>query len=157
MNGNNPEAYSRLRNILAQKNMTVFQLHRTLESAGFPVNIKSIYRLATDEPLQKVDLRIAGAICRACNIQLGELITFEKPRAQLRRLDAKSQTRLDALMTKNNDGKLSTGERKEFAQLAENAHRMSIENARVLQAERRRSERSRNRPVSKTREAAVAA
>src|ERR1043166_7906360 len=101
MNGNIPVAYSRLKNVLAEKNMAVFQLHRMLENAGFPVNIKSVYRLATDGPLQKVDLRIAGAICKACKIQLGDLITFEKPRAQLHRLDAKSQARLDALMSKN--------------------------------------------------------
>jgi DNA-binding Xre family transcriptional regulator len=157
MNGNTPLAYSRLRSVLALKNMTVFQLHRMLEEMGFPVNIKSVYRLATDEPLQKVDLRIAGAICQACNIQLGELITFDKPRAQLRQLDTKSQRRLEELMTKNNEGKLTASERKEFAQLADKAHRISMENARVLLAERRRSERSRSRPAAKSRETAVAA
>ena len=87
-----------------------------------------------------MDLRIAGAICRACNIQLGDLIAFEKPRAQLRQFDAKSQTRLDASMTKSNDGQLMAREKKEFAQPADKAHRMSMENARVLQAEWRRSD-----------------
>lgn len=140
MNGNTPAAYSRLKIVLAEKNIAVFQLQRMLENSGYPVNIKSLYRLSADEPLQKLDLRIAGAICRACKIQLGELITFEKPHTQLRRFDAKSQARLDALLTKNNEGRLGVGERKEFAQLAEKAHRISMENARVLQAERRRTQ-----------------
>ena len=120
-----------------------------LTGAGFAVNIKSVYRLATDEPLHKVDLQFASTICLARDIQLGDLLTFEKPRAQL--------GRLDALMTKSNDGKLTATERKEFAQFAEKAHRISMENARVLQAERRRNERTRTRPTAKTRETAAAA
>jgi len=143
MNGNIPEAYSRLRIILAKMNVTVFQLHRRLEAAGFAVNIKSLYRLGSDEPIQKIDLRIAAAICRVCGVNLGELIALEKTPAQLRQLDGRTQSRLEALMAKNNDGKLTASEKKEFGQLAEKAHRISIENARVLVAERKRSERSR--------------
>lgn len=155
MNGNAPEAYSRLRAVLADRNVTVFHLHRQLSSAGFPVNIKSLYRLASDEPLQKVDLRVAGAVCRACGVEIGDLITFEKPRAKLHRFDPKSQARLDALMDKNNDGRLSAREKKEFAALAADAHRLSMENARILLAERRRS-KSPRRPPAKSR-AAIAA
>jgi DNA-binding Xre family transcriptional regulator len=155
MSGNIPEAYARLRIVLAQRNMTVFQLHRQLEGADCAVNIKSLYRLASEEPLQKVDLRIAAAICRACDVDLGELITFEKPRPQLRRIDARTQARLEELMAKNNDGKLTANEKREFAQLAERAHRISLENARVLQAERRRSGRSRTR-ATRRREAVAA-
>jgi DNA-binding Xre family transcriptional regulator len=139
MNGNAPEAYSRLRTVLAKRNLTVFQLHRKLDSAGLPVNIKSLYRLTSDEPLQKVDLRIAGAVCRACDVGIGDLITFQKPRAQLHRLDPRMQARLDELMDKNNEGQLNAREQKEFAALAEEAHRVSLENARMLVAERRRS------------------
>jgi hypothetical protein len=155
MNGNIAEAYSRLRILLAQRNMTVFQLHRRLERADFSVNIKSLYRLASEEPLQKVDLRIAAAICGACGVDLAELITFEKPRAQLRRMDAKMQTRLEELMARNNEGKLTAGEKKEFAQLAEKAHRISLENARVLKAERQRAVRPQARRT-KSRETVAA-
>jgi hypothetical protein len=119
------------------------------------VNIKSLYRLASEEPLQKVDLRIAAAICGACGVDLAELITFEKPRAQLRRMDAKMQTRLEELMARNNEGKLTAGEKKEFAQLAEKAHRISLENARVLKAERQRAARPQARRT-KSRETVAA-
>lgn len=138
MNGNAPEAYSRLRTVLAERNVTVFQLHRQLDSAGLPVNIKSLYRLTADEPLQKVDLRVAGAVCQVCGVGIGDLITFQKPRAQLHRLEPKVQARLDELMDKNNEGQLNGREKKEFATLAAEAHRVSLENARMLVGERRR-------------------
>lgn len=155
VNGNNPEAYSRLGLVLAGMNITVFQLHRRLAEAGFPVNIKSLYRLAAEGPIEKIDLRIAAALCRVCNVTLGELITLEKPRALLRRLDTKTQGRLEELMSKNNDGKLNAGEKREFAQLAEKAHKLSLHNARVLQAGRLRSGQSRTR-ATKGREALAA-
>ena len=155
MSGNLPEAYSRLPVVLAKMNTTVFQLHRRLEESGFAVNIKSLYRLASEEPIQKIDLRIAAAICRACGVDLGELITLEKPRMQLGRLDAGTEARLEELMAKNNNEKLTASERKEFGQLAERAHRLSLENARVLLAEQKRSERSRTRRA-RSREAIAA-
>jgi len=143
MNGNIPLAYSRLRLVLAALNITVFRLHQRLGAAGFPVNIKSLYRLAAEEPLQKIDLRIAAAVCKICGVDFGDLITMEKPRAHLRQLDAKTQARLEHLMSRNNEGKLTAREKKEFAALAEKAHRISIENARILLAERRRNESTR--------------
>jgi hypothetical protein len=143
VNGHTLQAYSRLSIVLAEQNLTVYQLHRRLATAGFPINIKSLYRLASDQPLYKVDLRIAAAICKVCDVGLGQLISFEKPRALLRRLDSPTQARLEALMAKNNEGHLTPKEKKEFARLAEEAHRLSLENARLLQAERRRSQPSR--------------
>jgi hypothetical protein len=104
------------------------------------VNIKSLYRLAEDAPVQKIDLRIVGAICRSLGVALGDLITFDKPKAQFRRLASKTQLRLDALMEKNNEGRLTAAERKEFLALAGQAHRLSLENARTLLAERQRAE-----------------
>jgi hypothetical protein len=139
MNGHLPDAYSRLGLILARENLSVLGLQRKLESAGVSVNVKSLYRLVEEAPLQKIDLRIAAAVCNAFGIALGDLISLEKPKARLGRLDAKTQARLDVLMSKNNEGQLTTAERKEFAALAERAHRMSIENARTLLAESRRA------------------
>jgi DNA-binding Xre family transcriptional regulator len=139
MNGHLPDAYSQLGLILAQENVSVLGLQRKLEEAGTSVNVKSLYRLAEDAPLQKIDLRIAAAVCKAFGIALGDLISFEKPKARLSRLDAKTQARLDVLMSKNNEGQLTAAERKEFVALADQAHRMSIENARTLLAERQRT------------------
>ena len=139
MNGYTPAAFSRLGLILSQRNLSVLALQRKLEDAGAPVNVKSLYRLADDAPLEKIDLRIAAAICKACGLELGDLISFEKPQAQLRRLDAKTQSRLDTLMEKNNDGKLTAAERREFAALADHAHAISMSNARLLVAGRKRA------------------
>ena len=139
MKENPPDAYSQLGVILARENVSVLALQRKLAAAGVPVNVKSLYRLAEDAPLQKIDLRIAAAICRTLDIALDDLISLDKPKAQLRRLDAKRQARLDALMDKNNEGRLTTLERKEFVALADMAHRISIENARTLLTERRRA------------------
>jgi DNA-binding Xre family transcriptional regulator len=139
MHGRLPVAYSRLGLILARENVSVLGLQRKLEANGVPVNVKSLYRLVEDAPLQKIDLRIVAAICRAFGLALGDLISFEKPKAKLSRLDGKTQTRLDALMARNNEGQLTAAERKEFVALADQAHRMSMENARTLLTERRRA------------------
>ena len=103
------------------------------------MNVKSLYRLTEDEPLQKIDLRIAAAICHTVGIALSDLITFERPKAQLKRLDGRALMRLDALMAKNNEGRLTTAQRKEFVALADQAHRISMENARTLPSEWRRA------------------
>jgi DNA-binding Xre family transcriptional regulator len=142
MNENTPDAYSQLGMILARENVSVLALQRKLAATGVPVNVKSLYRLAEDAPLQKIDLRIVAAICRTLEIALDDLISLDKPRAQLRRLDAKRQARLDALMDKNNEGQLTALERKEFVALADMAHRISLENARTLLTERRRMGKS---------------
>ena len=139
MNGYTPEAFSRLGLILSQRNLSVLALQRKLEDAGAPVNVKSLYRLVEDAPLQKIDLRIAAAVCKACDLELGDLISFEKPQAQLQQLDPKTQSRLDALMEKNNEGQLTAAERREFAELADHAHALSMANARLLVAGRKRS------------------
>ena len=118
--------------------MSVLGLQRKLEAAGVFVNVKSLYRLVEEAPLQKIDLRIAAAVCNAFGIALGDLISLEKPKARLSRLDVKTQARLDALMSKNNEGQLTAAERREFVALAEQAHRMSLENARTLLVEGRR-------------------
>jgi hypothetical protein len=119
------------------------------------VNIKSLYRLAEAGPLRKIDLRMAAAICKVCAVPIGELITFERPQAQLRRLGAREQSRLDALMDRNNDGKLTAAERREFLALAEQAHQLSLANARLLIAGRRRA--GRRLPSARKRRVPVAA
>ena len=141
MNGTSPQAYSRLGFLLARRNLSVLGLQRKLEAAGVPVNVKSLYRLTEETPLQKIDLRIVAAICQTFDIALGELISFEKPKARLCRLDDKAQSRLEALMSKSNEGRLTAAERKEFATLAGEAHRISMANARTLLLEGKRAGR----------------
>src|SRR5258708_7194604 len=100
-------AYSRLKRVLGEQNMSVPELHRRLKKRGLGINLKSLYRLAHDqEPLERLDLRVAGAVCELCEIPLSELITFASANSKLRHLSAVKQKRLDILMAKNNDGKV---------------------------------------------------
>jgi hypothetical protein len=102
-------AFSRLKRVLNEQNMTVPGLHRRLLGQGLRVNVKSLYRLSNDrQPLQRLDLRVAGAICQVFALPLSELISFEAPQRKLRRLAAGKQKRLDALMARSNDGSLTS-------------------------------------------------
>jgi hypothetical protein len=47
------------------------------------VNLKSLYRLAGSQPLQKIDARIVRPICLVLGVDLSELITLEKPQARM--------------------------------------------------------------------------
>src|SRR5258708_1297563 len=101
-------AYSRLKGRLDARSMTVPELHRRLREGGLHVNVKSLYRLSNDrQPLQRLDLRVAGAICHILALPLTELVAFEEPERKLRRLSAERQKRLDALMAPSNDGNLT--------------------------------------------------
>ena len=130
-------AYSRLKRVLDEQNMTVPELHRRLLQQGLRINVKSLYRLGKDrQPLQRLDLRVAGAICQVFDLPLSELITFEAPRRQLRRLSAAKQKRLDALMSKSNDGTLSKAEGQELRALVREAEEIMLDNARQLAEQR---------------------
>jgi hypothetical protein len=150
---NGIRAYSRLATILSSRNIAVPELRRQLSKLGVPVNIKSLYRLASPEPIQKIDLRIVGAICRTYHVGIQEVIDFAKPKLTLQRLDAPEQKRLDELMSKNNEGELTTTELHEFEELAGKAHQLTLANARLLASQRRmgaagaRRRARRNRPT----------
>jgi hypothetical protein len=133
------QAYSRLKRVLEERRLTVPELHRRLQGRGWHVNLKSLYRLVNEqEPLERLDLRIAGAICEVCQVPLSELIAFGKARPRLRRMGAARQRRLDALMAANNEGNLTPAERAELRALVAEAEGMTLENARALAGRRRR-------------------
>jgi hypothetical protein len=88
--------------LLAEQNMSVLALHKRLRQKGVSVNLKSLYRLAGSQPLQKVDARIVRPICLVLGVDLSELITLEKPQATLLKLDPVTQSRISALLGKNN-------------------------------------------------------
>jgi hypothetical protein len=131
-------AYSRLKQLLADQELTVPQLSRRIEQEGLRVNLKCLYRLNNDrQPVERLDLRVAGVICQVCRVPISELITFEPPRPRLRRFSADKQKRLDLLMTKNNDGKLTKAEQSELKSLVREAEELTLENARTLASQRR--------------------
>lgn len=133
------QAYSQMRQVLNKSGMTVLELHRRIEKEGTKVNLKSLYRLSNDhEPVERLDLRVAGAICQVCKVSLSDLIRFEAPTLRLQRFSAAKQKRLDALLTKNTEGKLAKGEAEELRVLVREAEEMTLVNARILAKQRRR-------------------
>ena len=141
MEGQTRGAWSNLRLILAQRNLSVLDLQKTLQRRGVSVNVKSLYRLAEPAPLWKIDTRIVNAICQTFDLELGDLIQLEKPTKELKRVAAEKQQRLDALMEKNNAGELTRAERAELTRLVEESQRISLHNARVLVEQKREKAR----------------
>jgi hypothetical protein len=128
-------AYSRLKRVLGERQMTVPELLRRLKQQGLNVNPKSLYRLTKDDqPLERLNLRVAGEICQVCEVPLTDLIAFETSKAKMKSLPAAKQKRLDALMARNNDGRLTASERLELRELVREAGEMALGNARVLAA-----------------------
>ena len=137
MEGKTRGAWSNLRLILAQRNLSVLDLQKTLQKRGVSVNVKSLYRLTDPAPLWKIDTRIVNAICQTFGLELGDLIQLEKPTKELKRLAPEKQQRLDALMEKNNAGQLTRAERAELTRLVDESQRISLHNARVLVEQKR--------------------
>ena len=137
MSGNDKWAWSTLPNLLAEKNLTVADLHQILQKRGFEVNKKSLYRLAAPEPIQKLDTAIIRAICEALEVRLQDLIQFQKPKFELKRLETRSQQELDRLMDKNNQGKLTKTEQARFKALLDEVQRISLYNAKALLNQKR--------------------
>ena len=132
-----PVAYSRLPKVLAKNRLKISDLREKLKAAGVNVNQKSLYRLITSKPLHKIDTRIVGAICQACAVGIQEVISFEQPRPVLEKLTSAEQSRLDDLMTRHSERKLDAGEMREFDELSDKAHQLTMANARMLVAQRR--------------------
>ena len=135
-------AYSRLQKILKQRQMSVPELHRRLKEHRQGVNIKSLYRLNNArQPLTRLDLRVAGAICQLCDVTLAELVDFSGQGAKLVTLPVDKQDRLDVLMDKNNQGKLSRQEQRELQDLVRETQEIPLHNARILAVQQRRLQR----------------
>ena len=131
------QAYSRLKRLLGERHITVPELQKRIQQRGMHVNLKSLYRLSREhQPLARLELRVAGAICQVCEVPLSELITFETPKRMLHRLSATKQKRLDRLMAKNNAGQLTGGERDELRVLVREAEEITLANARILAGQR---------------------
>jgi hypothetical protein len=131
------QAFSRLKRVLDEQNMTVPELHRRMRQRGLRINLKSLYRLNNDrQPLQRLDLGVAGAICQVIDLPLSDLIAFEAPKKKLRRLAVEKQKRLDVLMAKSNEGKLKVPERQELQALVREAEEIMLANARQLAQQR---------------------
>jgi Cro/C1-type HTH DNA-binding domain len=131
-------AFSQLKRVLSERKLSVPQLQRRLEEHGLIVNLKSLYRLTKDDqPLERLNLRVAGMICQVCGVPLSKLIAFESAEIRLQRLSAAKQKRLDALMDRSNQGRLTSAECTELKTLVCDAEEISLSNARKLASQRR--------------------
>ena len=148
MSGQEKGAWSTLPTLLAEKNLTVADLHQILQQRGFAVNKKSLYRLAAPQPVQKIDATIVRAVCEALEVRLEDLIQFQKPKFELKRLEPKSQRELDRLMDKNNEGELTKSEQARFKVLLDEAQRISLYNAKALLSQRRLRESTSRQTVA---------
>jgi DNA-binding Xre family transcriptional regulator len=137
MSGSEKGAWSTLPALLAEKNLTVADLHQILQKRGFDVNKKSLYRLAASKPVHKLDTAIVRAVCEALDVRLQDLIQFERPRFELKRLDSRSQQELDRLMDKNNERELTKNEQARFKALLDEVQRISLYNAKALVSQKR--------------------
>jgi hypothetical protein len=135
--GTQVSLWSNLGMLLAEHNMSVLALHKRLQKKGVSVNLKSLYRLAGSQPLQKFDARIVKPICFVLGIGLSELISLEKPELSLLKLDPVTQAKITTLLDKNNQGTITKTERAELERLVDKAERISLHNARALVEYRR--------------------
>ena len=137
MSGQEKGAWSTLSTLLAEKNLTVADLYQILQKRGFAVNKKSLYRLAAAQPVQKLDTTIVRAVCEALDVRLQDLIQFQKPKFELKRLDLRSQQELDRLMDKNNEGELTQKEKTRFKVLLDEVQKISLYNSKALLSQKR--------------------
>ena len=88
-------AYSRLKRLLQQRYLSVSELQSRMQRQGFHVNVKSLYRLSDElYPVDRLDMRVAGAICQACEVSFSEWIVFEPPPKERARSEASPSRRI---------------------------------------------------------------
>ena len=89
------EAFSRLKWVLERQGLTTADLVRRVSEQGDRINAKSLYRLADpEEPLEKVDMRVIGAVCQALSVDIGDILTFNEPEI-IEQFGAEKQARMD--------------------------------------------------------------
>lgn len=151
------EAFSRLKRMLDSQGLNTADLVRRVAEQGDRINAKSIYRLADpEEPLEKVDMRVIGAVCQALEVGIGDILTFDEPTI-VEDLGAAKQERMDTLMARHSarsGAGLTADELAELEKLVGEAEAIALGNARRLAARRRRLLRAPRRaaPAAASRE-----
>jgi hypothetical protein len=140
-------AYSTFPELLEKLRLTVAEAHQRLVARGFKFDKKTLYRLASHEPIQTISAPLVGAVCAEFKVGVEDLLVWRPPTPKLHRIDEKTQARLDVLMAKNNEGTITVPERKELTLLGDRVEQLSLDNAKMLSrhAELRKRERSARR------------
>lgn len=148
------EAWSRLKSVLDRDGLTTADLVRRVSEQGDRINAKSLYRLADpQEPLEKVDMRVIGAVCQALAVEIGDILTFEEPTI-IEEFDPSLQARMDTLVArqKSSPQAFSATDLAELDRLVDQAEAIARGNARRLANQRRRLHRDQNRRQQKTKQ-----
>jgi len=118
--------YSRLSELLLDKSLTVADLERQIgERFGIEVDRRALQRLTYAEPIERVDLSLAGAAAVVLGVDLGELFELEvgatggAETAEIGDLGPDQSRRLAALLDRRARQGLSTAEQGELEGLVE--------------------------------------
>jgi hypothetical protein len=133
-------AYSRLKMLLAERDMPRAELRRRIAAVDSALNGAALSRLLDpDRPLQPADWRIAEAASRALGVELDEVVVpAESAEPLLQTLPKSQQRRLNELMDRHNDGQLNDDELAALRALVAEAEAISRSNAERLVQHRRR-------------------
>jgi transcriptional regulator with XRE-family HTH domain len=138
--------YSRLAELLKERNLTVAELERQLkERFGLAVNPKTLYRLTQAAPVQRADLEIAGATAAVLGVGLDDLFavdarpTDDNGEADLRILGPADSRRMAVLVDRQAHGLLSAEEWAELEKLVATYGRL-LHERRVREAARKRGQ-----------------
>lgn len=136
------ESYSRLKFILADRGHSLVELQRLLTAMGEAFDERTLARLNDpDRPVKHVQMRIAGAICMALGVELGELFVFAPALGDiLQRFPAEKQARLHELMDQHSEGQLDPRLLPELQLLVDEANDLELMNLKRLVEHRERLE-----------------
>ena len=124
--------YPRLGELLRERNLTVAELERQIESQlGVAVDRKTLYRLASSQSVQRADLEIAGAAAVVLGVDLGDVFDVRatpvaaEDEAHLADLPPEQSKRLATLLDQQDRRRLTRKEQMELKTLmAERGRRL---------------------------------
>jgi len=117
--------YPRLSQLLRSKNLSVAELERQIEQRfGLSVNVKTLYRFTSPEPVQRADLEIAGAVAAVLEVSLDDLFHVQatplhEQREETGALDPIQSRRLADLFDRQSRGVVLAAEQRELEVLVE--------------------------------------
>lgn len=116
--------YPRLSELLRAKELTVAELERQIENRyGLSVDPKTLYRLASAQPVQRADLEIAGAAAAILGVGLGDLFDVQAVpvgdhhEGDATELSSDESSRLAQLFERQSRGTLAQAEQDELETL----------------------------------------
>lgn len=117
--------YPQLAKLLRVRNLTVAELERQIERRyGITVDPKTLYRLTSEQPVQRADLEIIGAAAAVLGVGLGDIFEIEAvpvfpDGAEGQDLGPEESRRLSELFDQQGRRALSSAEQVELERLVD--------------------------------------